>query len=564
MAEKPKLRLGDMLVDEGVITSDQLKIALIEQKTSGEQLGRQLVILGFVSDDILRDLLGKSLGQSSVSLKKLIPDLSALKMIDQTLARQLKAFPISYDAELKKLSVAMTDTFNIIIIDRIAAVIGNDIEIEPVLVSEADLEYALDQFYGFELSIDGILHELDTRGTAAAQESFGQETAHPIVRLIDVLLLDAVKKGASDIHFEPEARYLRIRYRVDGVLRQIRSIHSKYWSPMVVRLKVLSGMDISETRIAQDGRITLTIASRDVDFRVASQPTVYGENVVLRILDQQKGIVPIDQLHLSDTAFSQLHLMMARPEGIILITGPTGSGKTTTLYSILNHLNDESVNIMTLEDPVEYPMPMVRQSSINPALKMDFASGIRSLMRQDPDIILVGEIRDNDTATMAFRAAMTGHRVFSTLHTNSAVASFSRLQDIGVKDSIMTGNIIGIVAQRLLRRLCLHCKEAYIPESLELRLLGVTGPAPTIYRPIGCERCFRSGYQGRLAVMEVLRIDADLDGLIAKGATQQEIEKKARENGFKSLADEGIAKIIDGSTSITELSRIVDLTQRIR
>jgi general secretion pathway protein E/type IV pilus assembly protein PilB len=308
----------------------------------------------------------------------------------------------------------------------------------------------------------------------------------------------------------------------------------------------------------------LTIGTHNIDFRVASQPTVYGENIVLRILDRQKGIVPIDQLQLSDTAFSQLQLIMARPEGIILITGPTGSGKTTTLYSMLNHLNHESVNIMTLEDPVEYPMPMVRQSSINPALKMDFASGIRSLMRQDPDIILVGEIRDHDTATMAFRAAMTGHKVFSTLHTNSAAASLPRLQDIGVKDSIMTGNIIGIIAQRLLRRLCLHCRQAYKPDGLELRLLGVGAQAPTIYRRTGCDQCYQTGYKGRLAIMEVLRIDADLDSLIARAATPQEIEQKAREHGFKTLADEGIAKILDGSTSIDELSRIVDLTHRIR
>lgn len=562
MAEKPPKRLGDLLIDEGIITQDQLKIALIEQKTSGEQLGRLLVSLGFVSEDVLRDLLGESLGQNSISLKKLIPDQTALKIIDQTLARQLKVFPVSYDTGQKKLSVAMVDTFNIVVIDRIAAVIGSRVEIEPVLASEADLDYALDQFYGFELSIDGILHELEIRGTGL-QDLAAQETSHPLVRLIDVLLLDAVKKGASDIHFEPEAKYLRIRYRIDGVLRQIRSLHTKYWTAMVVRLKVISGMDITETRLPQDGRITLTIGIRGVDFRVASQPTVYGENIVLRILDRQKGIVPIDQLQLSDTAFSQLQLMMARPEGIILVTGPTGSGKTTTLYSMLNHLNNESVNIMTLEDPVEYPMPMVRQSSINSALKMDFASGIRSLMRQDPDIILVGEIRDNDTATMAFRAAMTGHKVFSTLHTNSASASFPRLQDIGIKNSIMTGNIIGIIAQRLLRRLCLHCKQAYRPEGLELRLLGVEVQAPAIYRPVGCDQCHQTGYKGRFAIMEVLRIDADLDSLIAKAATPQEIEKKAHENGFKSLANEGIAKILDGSTSIDELSRIVDLTHRI-
>ncbi len=564
MSGKKPVRLGDLLINEGIITQDQLKIALIEQKARGEQLGRVMVTLGFVSEEMLRDLLGESLGQQSLSLKTLIPDKVALELVDQNLARQLKVLPISYEPDKKQLTIGMTDTFNIVIIDRIASVVGSDIDIDPVLVSETDLEVALDQFYGFELSIDGILHELEGQGNIE-KDDLEQETSHPLVRLIDSFLFDAVKQGASDIHFEPEAKYLRIRYRIDGVLRQIRSLHNKFWSAMVVRLKVISGMDITETRLPQDGRITLNIGTHEVDFRVASQPTVHGENIVLRILDRKKGIVPIEKLQLSALAFSQLQLMMARPEGIIIITGPTGSGKTTTLYSMLNHLNDVAVNIMTLEDPVEYPLTMVRQSSINPSLKMDFAGGIRSLMRQDPDIILVGEVRDGETASMAFRAAMTGHKVFTTLHTNSAVASFPRLQDIGVKDSIMTGNIIGIVAQRLIRRLCDKCKVAYQPDEIERKILGLSSTSKQeVFRAAGCEACYQSGYKGRHAIMEVLRIDSELDALIARAATPMEIEKQARKNGFRSLADEGVVKIIDGTTSLEELSRIVDLTYRLQ
>ncbi len=564
MSGKKPVRLGDLLINEGIITQDQLKIALIEQKARGEQLGRVMVTLGFVSEEMLRDLLGESLGQQSLSLKTLIPDKVALELVDQNLARQLKVLPISYEPDKKQLTIGMTDTFNIVIIDRIASVVGSDIDIDPVLVSETDLEVALDQFYGFELSIDGILHELEGQGNIE-KDDLEQETSHPLVRLIDSFLFDAVKQGASDIHFEPEAKYLRIRYRIDGVLRQIRSLHNKFWSAMVVRLKVISGMDITETRLPQDGRITLNIGTHEVDFRVASQPTVHGENIVLRILDRKKGIVPIEKLQLSALAFSQLQLMMARPEGIIIITGPTGSGKTTTLYSMLNHLNDVAVNIMTLEDPVEYPLTMVRQSSINPSLKMDFAGGIRSLMRQDPDIILVGEVRDGETASMAFRAAMTGHKVFTTLHTNSAVASFPRLQDIGVKDSIMTGNIIGIVAQRLIRRLCDKCKVAYQPDEIERKILGMSSTSKQeVFRAAGCEACYQSGYKGRHAIMEVLRIDSELDALIARAATPMEIEKQARKNGFRSLADEGVVKILDGTTSLEELSRIVDLTYRLQ
>lgn len=563
MSENKPVRLGDLLVEEAIITKDQLKIALIEQKSSGQQLGKILITLGFVSEEVLRDLLGQSLGQQSLSLKQLIPDQVALSMINQAQARQLQILPISFDEQKNQLMVGMVDTFNIVTIDRIVQLIDHSIDVSPVLVSENDLEFALDQFYGFELSIDGIFNELETYGKID-QEPLDQETSHPLIRLIDALLFDAFKQGASDIHFEPEAKYIRIRYRIDGVLRQVRSLHHKFWVAMAVRVKVMSSMDITETRLPQDGRITLTIGANEIDFRVASQPTVHGENIVLRILDKQKGIVPIDQLQLSELAFSQLQLMMARPEGIIIVTGPTGSGKTTTLYSMLNHLNEESVNIMTLEDPVEYPMTMVRQSSINASLKMDFASGIRSLMRQDPDIILVGEVRDNETATMAFRAAMTGHKVFTTLHTNSAVASFPRLRDIGIKDSIMTNNIIGIVAQRLLRRLCVECKQSHQAEPLEKSLLGLPNESSVkIYQAVGCEKCYHTGYKGRLAIMEVLRIDHDLDNLIAQSAPPYEIESQAKKTGFKTLADEGIVKILDGTTSIEELSRIVDLTHRL-
>ncbi len=564
MSQTKPVRLGDLLIAEGIITKDQLDIALIEQKAGSDHLGRVLVKLGFIDEEVLRNQLGESLHQQSVNLKQVLPDPSVLAMIDQALARELKTVPVAFDTEKNQLTVAMVDTFDILVIDRLAAMVGNNVQIDPVLSSEADLEEALDRFYGFDLSIDGILHELENLGKIDADELNRGESKHPMIRLVDSLLLDAVKKEASDIHFEPEERYLRIRYRIDGVLRQIRSLHQKFWPPMAVRLKVISGMNIAETRLPQDGRISLSIGTHEIDFRVASQPTLHGENIVLRILDRKKGIVPLDKLQLNEHAFTELQLIMARPEGIILMTGPTGSGKTTTLYSMLNHLNTESVNIMTLEDPVEYPMPMIRQSSLNPALKMDFAGGIRSLMRQDPDIILVGEIRDGETAAMAFRAAMTGHKVFSTLHTNSAIASFARLKDIGVKDSILTGNIAGIVAQRLIRRLCPHCKEAYTPESLECRLLGLDAKdLPKIYRAKGCERCERTGYKGRLAIMEILRIDAELDNLVARGATPLEIEKQALTGGFRTLADEGVAKIIDGSTSLDELSRIVDLTHRL-
>jgi type II secretory ATPase GspE/PulE/Tfp pilus assembly ATPase PilB-like protein len=327
----------------------------------------------------------------------------------------------------------------------------------------------------------------------------------------------------------------------------------------------MAGMNIAETRAPQDGRISRAIAGRPVDFRVASQPTTHGENIVLRVLDRQKGIVPLEKLNLTEDALSLLKLMMARPEGIILVTGPTGSGKTTTLYSMLSFRSTEAVNIMTLEDPVEYPMPLIRQCSVNEAVKLDFANGIRSIMRQDPDIVLIGEIRDEDTAEMAFRAAMTGHQVFSTLHTNSALGAVPRLLDIGVLPDIMAGNIIGVVAQRLARRLCRHCKVAYEPAGVERRLLGVDGrgAAVTVYRAQGCPQCEQQGYKGRFALMEILKVDPDMDEMIARRATVRDLYRHALSLGFQTLADDGIRRVLNGETSLDEISRVVDLTGRI-
>jgi general secretion pathway protein E/type IV pilus assembly protein PilB len=378
------------------------------------------------------------------------------------------------------------------------------------------------------------------------------------------LLADAVERGASDIHFEPEQNFLRIRYRIDGVLRQIRSLHKTYWPAMAVRIKVMSKMNIAETRAPQDGRIALTLTGRQVDFRVAAQATTHGENIVLRILDRQKGIVPLDGLGLDPSQLALLKKMISRPEGIILVTGPTGSGKTTTLYSVLNHINTDALNIMTLEDPVEYPMTLIRQASVSESAKMDFANGIRSLMRQDPDVILVGEVRDGDTATMAFRAAMTGHQVYSTLHTNSALGTIPRLLDIGIVPDILAGNIIGVIAQRLIRRLCKHCKQPYEASAAECKILGVRPDrAATLYRGVGCDQCDYQGYRGRMAIMELLKMDGELDEMIARRVTARELLKGAVAKGFRTLADDGIRRVLDGSTALDELARVVDLTDRM-
>lgn len=564
---KKHLRLGELLVKKGVTTQDQIDIALTEQKRSKEHLGKILVRLGFATDAIISDVIGGVIGQESIDLTRAVADNDAVKMIPKDLARRLKVLPISYDTTKKQLTVAMADIFDVVALDQINAHLGGIAEINPVLAGETVIDKLIDQFYGFELSVDGILHEIETG--EIDYQSLDAETgeySQPVVRLVDALLSDAVKRGASDVHFEPEEGFLRFRYRIDGVLRQIRSLHKNYWSAIAVRLKVMAGLDIAETRAPQDGRISLSMSGRKVDFRVSTLPTVHGENIVLRVLDRQKGIVDLEQLQLTDDELTTLKLMVARPEGIILVTGPTGSGKTTTLYSILNYLNTESVNIMTLEDPVEYPTTMIRQTSASETSRLDFASGIRSMMRQDPDIILVGEIRDEDTATMALRAAMTGHQVFSTLHTNSALGIIPRLLDIGVKPDILAGNIIGVIAQRLVRKLCNACKEASELGELERNLLGLktTDRQQVIYQAKGCAACDNQGYKGRIALMEILRFDAEMDELIVRRATARELMRMAISKGFRPLADAGAARVLEGIVSLEEVSRVVDLTSRLK
>ncbi len=560
-----KKRLGEELIQQGLITEDQVSIALKEQKKTAKPLGEALVSLGFVTEAVLRDALSEMLGKDSIDLSNVVPDTEALQRIPKDLSIRFNVIPVSFNAEENTLSVAMTDIYNLLVLDRLRAVVGNRVEIIPLLSGESEISDAIDQFYGYELSVDGILHEIETGEVDYdSLDVEGDAYSQPLVRLVDAILADAVKHGASDIHFEPEEGFLRLRYRIDGVLRQVRSLHKDYWSAIVVRLKVISNMNIAETRAPQDGRINLNIRGHQIDFRVSSQPTTHGENVVLRVLDRAKGIVPIDDLGLHDDALAELKLMMARPEGIILVTGPTGSGKTTTLYSMLGYVRSIEVNIMTLEDPVEYPMDMVRQTSINEVLRMDFANGIRSLMRQDPDIILVGEIRDADTAEMALRAAMTGHQVYSTLHTNSAIGSIPRLVDIGVKAEIMSGNIIGIMGQRLVRKLCKHCKTSHEANDVEKTLLGLNlNESQTIYDANGCDKCSDIGYKGRLAILEVLRIDDELDEMIAEQLTMGKFKNYLKQKDFKTLADDAARRVLDGDTSLDEVSRVIDLTDRL-
>src|SRR5438094_5522521 len=422
-----KRHLGQILIDQGILTEDQLHIALLEQTKSLVPVGRLLVQLGFVSEATLRDALSEKLGLQSVDLGRIIVDPAALKTLPRDMARRYRVFPVALDRQQKKFIVALSDTNNIVAIDQLRAHLKGEFEVELRLAGDTEIDRAIEHYYGHEFSIDGILKEIETGEVDYTTIVDGDEYSQPVVRLISALLADSVERAASDIHFEPEQNFLRIRYRIDGVLRQIRSLHKTYWPAMAVRIKVMAKMNIAETRAPQDGRISATMSGRVVDFRVASLPTSHGENLVLRVLDRQKGIVPLDKLGLEEEQLELLKRMIARPEGIILVTGPTGSGKTTTLYSILNHINSDGINVMTLEDPVEYPMTLIRQTSVAEAAKLDFANGIRAMMRQDPDVILVGEIRDQETAEMAFRA--TAREILAA----ARVQGFKTLADDGAR-----------------------------------------------------------------------------------------------------------------------------------
>lgn len=557
--------VGAKLLEQKVISEDQLTIALkeVDRLKGAKTVGVILVEMGFISEGALGEILNESSGVKAFDLKSTIIDAKLVKRIPKDFALHNKLIPVSFTVD--SVTIAMADNFDIVVIDQVRRFFPPNFHINPVYAPETDLLSAIDQYYGYEMSIEGISKEMESGGAdkAGDESQLKGDYKSPVVRLVDVILTDAVHAGASDLHFEPEASFLRIRYRIDGKMVQIRSIHKDYWSAIAVRLKIMSGMNIAETRKPQDGRINSEILGRRIDFRVSTQPTINGENIVMRILDEKSAVLSMDRLGFSEFSVNLLKKLVQRPEGMIIMTGPTGSGKTTTLYTILSYINSIDKNIMTLEDPVEYHIPMIRQSAIRSDIGMDFAAGIKAILRQDPDVILVGEIRDKDTAVTAIQSAMTGHQVYTSLHTNDAIGAIPRLMNIGVPNYLMAGSLIGVAAQRLARKLCKHCKKEEPVTDFEKKLLGAKYATVTkLYKAVGCEKC-TGGYKGRIIIAEILSFDRELDDLVARGASRKEIVAYALENGLVPMVDDGLYKVAAGVIDMQELIRVVDMTDRM-
>lgn len=557
-------RIGERLVSMGIITADQLNVALQEKKVTGKMLGEVLVDLGFIDEETLTAFLAESSGFEVFDPKHTILDGEALGLIEKTVAVKYQVLPVSVSGDIA--TIAMADPYDVVAMDTLRRYLPKGLTVQPMVTTHKVLSEAIDAAYGYASSINAILKELeDGKDSAPDVATLSEERAymHPIVRLVNALVFDAVKLGVSDLHFEPEENFVRLRYRKDGVLYTAQILHKKHWNAMSQRIKIISNMNIADKLSPQDGRFGLNVGGRMADFRVSSLPTVHGENIVMRVLDQSQNIIPLKDLGFSPHNLDLINRAQSRPEGIVIVTGPTGSGKTTSLYSMLNEINDVEVNIQTLEDPVEYSLPMIRQTPVREGI-LDFADGIRALLRQDPDIIFIGEIRDGTTAEMALKAAMTGHQVYSTLHTNDSFGAIPRLLDLGLKPGMVAGAILAVFAQRLVRRVCHSCREEYTPNAEECKIMKLDPASPPkIFRAKqgGCQMCGGQGYKGRVAVVEILSFDDELDEILARGGSKADLKAKAIEKGFKSMKDDGIIKILEGVTTLESLSRVVDVNK---
>ena len=551
-----KIRLGDALLQDGVITPAQLEAALEEQKSSGKRLGEVLLDSHFISQKQLVHALETHLGIGSINLKTVTLDPKCVHMIPENLARRHTVLPVHIANG--ELVLAMSDPLNQAAIQDVRLMV--QMPVRPALASAEDIRVYLDRIFSQVMVSKAASDFAQSRQNILdGVEDIGGETdvnAAPVVRLVNSVFESAIRSGASDIHIEAAHDRMRIRVRIDGVLQQALETDIRSHGTVVSRIKVMAGLNIAEKRIPQDGRILYQIDSRDVDIRVSTMPTSHGEKVVMRILDRMSFAIGKLNLGLYPDDADRFDRLTAYPYGIILVTGPTGSGKTTTLYSMLAELNDNHKNIMTIEDPVEYDIKGINQAQINIRAGLDYATGLRAFLRQDPDIIMVGEVRDSETADIAVRAALTGHLVLSTVHTNHAPAAVARLVDMGVEPYLISSALAGVVAQRLLRRICEECKESYAADEREKLLLEIPDwQEQTLWRGKGCEYCKGTGYKGRIGAFEIMEVDKRMRALIDRRGSTDELADEALSQGMNTLKQDAIRKVLDGMTTVEEMLR---------
>jgi type IV pilus assembly protein PilB len=565
------VRLGELLTKAGLITSDQLKEALKAQKESGGKLGETLIRLGMVSEEDITECLSQQFGVPSINLAHFEIDAGVIKLIPSEVARKYNILPVNKTGAT--LTIAMADPTNVFAMDDIKFMTGYNVE--PVVASELGIKQAIENYYGSTaaLELKKVMEDLQTSDNADLEvleeeddldvEALAAESEEaPVVKLVNLILTDAIKRGASDIHIEPYEKEYRVRMRVDGILYEVMNPPLKLRDAITSRVKILAKLDISEKRLPQDGRIKMKMKlnerNKELDFRVSVLPTLFGEKIVMRLLDKDNLQLDLTKLGFEPESLTKFEEAIFKPWGMVLVTGPTGSGKTNTLYSALSKVNSPEVNIMTAEDPVEFNLLGVNQVQMKEQIGLNFATTLRSFLRQDPNIVLVGEIRDFETAEIAIKAALTGHLVLSTLHTNDAPSTINRLMNMGIEPFLVATSVHLIAAQRLVRRICAHCKETVDVNAQALMNLGYRKDEIgtfSVSKGRGCEKCGNTGYKGRVGLIEVMAIDDDLREMILSGASAIELKKRAMENGMLTLRLSGLVKIREGVTTIEEVVR---------
>lgn len=554
---RERMRLGDMLIRQNVLTEDELKKALELQKGSGKKIGEVLVDNGFITEDMIVRALQMQLGLKVVQLTGVTIPKEVRNLVSVDILKKYTCIPFELDPyNANILHLAMADPMDMAAIDDISIV--TNLQVEPYIASTRDVLAAIDRCYGASETLDAARRftqeRAQLRGNIEENETDSDFSDAPIVQLVRSLIEQAVRQRASDIHIEALESKVRVRYRIDGALFE-RMVYDNSLLPAIsTRIKIMGGMDISEKRKPQDGRMSIVVDRQEYDIRISSIPTVHGEKIVMRISSKLNLTRNKKELGLAQDEMARFDHMMASPFGIIFVTGPTGSGKSTTLYTALSELNREEVNIVTVEDPVEADIEGINQIQVNNKVDLTFASALRSILRQDPDIIMIGEIRDQETAGIAVQASITGHLVVSTLHTNNAVGTLNRMADMGVERYLIADSVVGVIAQRLVRKLCPHCRKMRPASEEEKRILRQnTDQEVNIYEPAGCKLCNNTGFFGRIGVFEIMEVNEEIRNLIAENGTTEELEEAARRSGMRTLRQNGIRYVLDGTTSIEEM-----------